>query len=163
MPYIKKENRSLYNEILENTVNEILLDKADDIILISSSFKSYVYELISTFIGRFRYYDSLITDIKKDSDLLHQVGDLNYCITYVYWKLLGDNASYGKRVLLQSKIIDMLRISVNWFDNSDEYDPGHVRLEMARSVLNDVLNETYRRKTAIYEDQKIQENGDVFE
>ena len=102
------------------------------------------------FRGKFRENDTLA--------LLSVAGHINYCFSAVCWGFLGDSKGfdsgrYGTRSMLAENLRKV----------RDGITASTARKEtMFKGVLNDVLDEMYRRKTAVYEDVKIVENGDVW-
>jgi len=97
-------------------------------------------------------------------DPMEASGELNYAISSILWAL-SDNANYGLRVFLSGTIRKVLNdlafASANTSSDPKEKVMTSRRYIIALGVLNDVLDETYRRKTAPFEDQKIDTNGDI--
>lgn len=179
MPYIKKEERDIFNPHLTEAIKLIIEEK-------SSAKKAEM-------LGWWTYYLShalISTEVstKKDPEQIKQLklhadeifklltssfsfagtipeeklfslaGNLNYCLSFVIWGVLDEypgvsSASYGFRCYTSQQIRNVTQ---------SEYLNANQRLfVMVKGVLFDVLEELYRRKTAPYEDKKIIENGDL--
>ena len=92
-----------------------------------------------------------VSKVNTQSLLLKKAGEFNYIISSVNWGIL-EGAGYGLRSFVSSLICRIFRDI-----------PDDTREEiMFSGMLDDVCAEVYRRKTAIYEDEKIAENGDIW-
>jgi len=105
----------------------------------------------------------------KAASLIATAGDLNYVISCVYWGILGDakdvdSANYEFRTHTKGcirKVIDTL--STSFREGTDKESVMIARKTLiSESVLDDVILECYRQKTADYEDLKIQENSTLW-
>ena len=103
------------------------------------------------------------------SDPISAAGDLNYSITAPYWGILGDaeevtDARYGMRAYLNGTLIKILE-SIETVNSGNQRDAtlAFRRHLIIKGVLDDVMKETYRRKTAWYEDEKKMENRDIWQ
>lgn len=113
--------------------------------------------------------DRLISQTNK-GDPIEGAGDLNYIITAVLWGICGDAkdvppARYGFRAFLKGvchQVEDQIKDSK--FTNMERRDLMLcARRYSARGVLSDVIDETYRRKTSVYENEKMKEAGDIWQ
>lgn len=112
--------------------------------------------------------DRMASYLNKN-DPIEGAGDLNYAITSVLWGVTGDvegqdTSGYGFRTYLTGMlgvIRDELKTSRFGASNANPI-LNHRRYWVCLGVLSDILDETYRRRTAPYEDIKIAENGDLW-
>lgn len=181
MPYIAKELRTVYEPsltaILEALKNEHPVVRAE---LIGSWIRRVVTRFINLSFDDTMKIDgdpntwkklvfqsdivySILSSKFRDRDnaaLLSIAGEFNYIISYLVWGVSGDypgyeQAGYGAR----SYIAQVLRYVRDGFEESMG---GFRKINMLKGVLSDVIDEVYRRKTSIYENQKIEENGDLY-
>lgn len=104
-----------------------------------------------------------IATLIGSGDPLEAAGELNYAISSVLWGL-SKNGSYGLRVFLSGSIRKVLNdLAAAGYTPAEQKEKVMTsrRYVIALGVLNDVLDETYRRKTAPFEDEKIGTNGDI--
>lgn len=175
MPYITQEARTPYRILIENTV-KIICEEKDltraelagfFVQRIVSGFLDHEFELnLKSFQDPDRLENLLklangfSEQVLKNSDLFSQAGELNYLVSTVLYGILGDSlysggpARYGFRVYLKG-ILQRI---------SDQLDKSSsLRREIiCQGVISDVVDEMYRRKTAIYENQKMRETGDLW-
>lgn len=86
-------------------------------------------------------------------------GDLNYVLTRMLWSFLDQNPGYTNHRRIYS-FLEKLKSTIDTtIPNAHGYEEIY-ELE-AIGVISNMIQETYRRKTAPYEDLKIKENGDV--
>lgn len=112
--------------------------------------------------------DSIAASLNR-SDPMSAAGDMNYSISAIYWGFLGDSdkffrANYGTRAYLNGvldKIMSQIE-TVSVSGNNKDATMAFRRQLVIRGVLDHVKHETYRRKTAIYEQEKIDENADIY-
>lgn len=171
MPYILKTDREVLNPYLNDIIKIILAEKTK--FKKAESVGYFVYYLTHSVLFGTKHNNSN-SEIEKQTDkvlnyileplanadeeqLFTLAGNLNYSISYVTWGFLGDHrdapkASYGLRCYTAQQIRNVL----DSFSTS-----GCSKTTIVKGVLNDVLDELYRRKTATYEDKKIFENGDL--
>lgn len=163
MPYIKKEDRIVFDPHLNAILTDILCEPSD---LVRAETAGYVasylaFSAIGCSDGRMPerlkpHADEMLESIRS-SDLFQLAGNINYCISYLVWGVLGDfsgfkKASYGMRCFIAQQVRSVA-----------EMVKPECRLScIVKGALYDMLDELYRRKTASYEDLKISENGDVF-
>lgn len=179
MPYIKKENRDAFKPYLLNAIKVIVeepsMAKKAEMIgwwayylshkLVSKEvstkkdpeqinhLRDCADKVFSTMTSSFSFVGAIPED-----KLFALSGDLNYCISFVTWGVLDDYpgvkpASYGFRCYTSQQIRQVI---------DSEFLKINQRLfVIVKGVLFDVLEELYRRKTAVYEDKKIIENGDL--
>lgn len=178
MPYIKQEDRNKFNEHLTEAIKSILKEPSDARKADMIGWWTYyiTHRIISTEVStkkdpeqikELRNHADLIlnkllenfnfTNIQEKS-LFALAGNLNYCISYVLWGVLGDYpeskpASYGMRAYCSQQIRQVV--------NSESLDFNQRLFVIIKAVIFDVLEEVYRRKTSVYEDKKIEENGDL--
>ena len=98
--------------------------------------------------------------VPLDADLETHCGEINYILSSVKWGLLGDVDGIREgRYCLRT----FLKGALHWV--LTDYLP-HCRdvrfYIMLQGVLTDVIDEAYRRRTAVYENRKIDENGDLW-
>lgn len=172
MPYIKQE----YRKEIAPLVKEVIALIPEDVSTTKKSnlFREYVDRLTYSpgmNIGFIKSTDSKdISDriknladrikriIVRDNDYGRQSGEYNYAIFSVCYGIMGGQephpmANYALRCMLDG-VLYKIR---NYYLRSD--DPYYL---MISGVLSGVLKEKYRRLDSVYEDQKIQENGDIF-
>ena len=179
MPYINQENRKPFQEVIEK-VTSIISQQGDQ--LRQMEFASFfAYEVVKGFMGTLvtphstfnslqfekkqKYDVSLAASeavriiTRQHTDLLTQSGEIHYVLAGVCWGALGQHeqiaeARYGQRAFLRGAMSKIC---------SELDHAGNVRQQLVlRGVMDDVVDETYRRLTAKYEDEKCQENGDVW-
>lgn len=171
MPYIEKKHRDLINPFLNEAINIIL--QQDTRLKKSEMVGFWTYYLANSSLSKkvsikakelADQADKVLNQIlepfgdnPKEDEIFSFSGNLNYSISYVAWAILGDHknaqkASYGMRCYTAQQIRSVLE-SID-----QECKPMNM---IVRGVLNDVLDELYRRKTSVYEDKKILENGDL--
>lgn len=179
MPYIKKEDREVFNPHLIEAIKIIIKEKSPAKKAEMLGWWSYYlsHALISTEVSTKKDPEQ-IKELKTHADQIFKLltssfsfvgtiseeklfslaGNLNYCLSFVIWGVLGDfsgenSASYGMRCYTSQQIRNI---------TESEYLKTNQRLfVIVKGALFDVLDELYRRKTATYEDKKIIENGDL--
>lgn len=181
MPYIKKKNRHDYLSVVEGVLGKIPL--ADPMLqaeyvgyFIAGLVRAFdapedVYSRASNPFYAFCEDEEPIAQIESEIavaiELLHskslqdRAGDLNYLISAVVWGFLGDSklfeqARYYTRAYMHG-ILLRIRDEIDNFSGT----MGRSRI-LLRGVFEDVIIETYRRKTSAYEDYKMNENGDIW-
>lgn len=188
MPYIKQEDREKYNGFIESTLG-VLNDPNDNPYLKGEFFGYFINRLVRKFLGTPDYTapafnssffneskrkalenaaDSIAASLNR-SDPMSAAGDMNYSISAIYWGFLGDSdkffrANYGTRAYLNGvldKIMSQIE-TVSVSGNNKDATMAFRRQLVIRGVLDHVKHETYRRKTAIYEQEKIDENADIY-
>lgn len=113
--------------------------------------------------------DKLASMINSD-DPLDSGGDLNYVISSIWWGILGDapevdTANYGFRAYLHGQmmqVLDNLKRSTFVQSTPAANLMASRRYTVALGVVGNVCAECYARKDRPYEDQKMQENGDIW-
>lgn len=171
MPYIQKKEREVLNPYLNEIIKIILNEntkfkKAEAIgyftrylthsVLFGTKHSNFNSEIAKQADKVLNYILEPLANADEEQ-LFTLAGNLNYSISYVAWGFLGDHrdapkSSYGLRCYTAQQIRNVLES----FSSS-----GDSKTTVIKGVLNDVLDELYRRKTAIYEDKKILENGDL--
>lgn len=164
MPYIKQSDREQLDPILSKIVDSIQTNH--DLYKQIDGFGMVISYLDVQFIfGDYSLIpvpprDEFKGHIDELRDLIKDAGQLNYCITYILWSLINDDTKYALRAYA-SGVVSMIKSSLyEEIDNVTSQDTLR-RFGLAIGVLTHVLEETYRRRTAEYEDRKIKENGDV--
>ena len=183
MPYIKPEDREKYYQI---PATVLVIANQKDLLVRAEYFGFFV----TAFIDKVTYnsthtnsaFNCLDFDrkdkqnlqtwackcadiIREMPDLMQQSGEINYLVSAIKWGVFGDapdipTARYGFRAFVKGM---MLEIIDNFTIGTSVPSPDRLRLYlMVKGVLSDIIDETYRRKTSIYEDQKIDENGDLW-
>jgi len=182
MPYIKKEDRPKF-DVLVDKLLEIIPTDADDIVICEHTGYA-ISQILGKFIGIYdivgnenmfncNYFESkrkeeiitvaecLAAEITLSRNMIQQSGELNYVFSRLTWGILGDapnrsSARYGVRVFLKGCLQEIIASLKPYYGYNRYY-------LMAKAVLTDVIDETYRRKTSVYEDEKIEQNGDVWD
>lgn len=180
MPYIKKEDRNIFEPHLVGAIEIILKEQSPAKRAEMLGWWTYYlsHTLVSTEVSTKKDPDQ-IKDLKNFADqvfksltysfsflgtisedkLFSLAGNLNYCLSYVIWGVLGDYkgsdpASYGMRCYTGQQIRNVT--------DSEHLKVNQRLFVIVKGALFDVLEELYRRKTAVYEDKKIVENGDLY-
>ena len=109
-----------------------------------------------------------VSSIVDGHDPLQSAGDLNYIISGILWGITGDaegveQASYGYRAYLRG-ILGSIHDDINpvHAQGNAETVMSVRRCRIIRGVLEDVIDEFYRRRTSEYEEKKMIENGDIW-
>lgn len=188
MPYIKQASRVKFKPVLDEII-QIIVSGPEPKYTKGEYFGYYANRLVKLFLQTIdapnqafnsanfpepkrkqinMLLDRLASYLNK-SDPIEGAGDLNYAITSVLWGITGDAegldpAGYGFRTYLTGMlevIRDDLKTSRFGASNANPI-LNFRRYWVCVGVLSDVLDETYRRRTAPYEDVKISENGDIW-
>jgi len=170
MPYIKQEDRVPFIPHLENVVRLILI--TSDLIVRGEKTAYFCYCMIKNFLGQkkdvafgsnfFSREDELTLTNEADNifkkmackSFIVQSGEINYVCSAVIWSVLGEDGKYALRAFIKGCLLNLLHHQID-FNNSRLHS-------MAKGVLADIIDETYRRRTALYEDRKMRENEDVL-
>lgn len=188
MPYIKQEDRTKFAELIDGVILTIMRNSSPDFVC-CEYFGFFVDRLTNRYIGAIDgvhpfnsmnftpatrkaiedYANKLASFLNRDTPL-KSAGELNYIISSIWWGICGDHkdcnsASYGFRCVTRGMIEKILNNldTLKFVDGSQQGMVMNSRLVItARGVLNDVISEMYRRRTAIYEESKIIENGDIW-
>jgi len=187
MPYIKQSDREKYTKQITEAVEQIILGPEPDHIK-GELFGYWANRLVKKYVQDPRAEDQTfnssgfnkdkVTKVSANADRLavligassptETAGDLNFCLSAVYWGILGDDprvkdARYGMRAYLKG-ILHKIMESVTSRSTGSQSDAAMSfrRHLVAKGVLSDVMDEAYARKTRIYEDGKIRENGDLW-
>ena len=188
MPYIKKQNRDQYRSIVEKVLQLI----PDDDQLEQAEYVGYFIVKVAQHLSPSdcQYFQNpfeiictneAIKKILSEQsqhliDLPHLPGDVNYVLSMVIWGFLGDypnfeQANYTTRSYMHGIILrieDLLNEVPRHLESASStmllsVRAAHLRsYMMLRGVIGDVKMELYRRKTSIFEDKKIVENGDIY-
>lgn len=188
MPYINKENRKPFAELIQSAILTISNNNMPPTVR-AEYFGYFVARLCEHYMNALpatnmfnsstfdKGYKKQIEDLATkfgaavgSEQPIMSVGNLNYIITSVWWGICGDHAevdlaNYGFRCFTRGVIEQFLSTlnSTRFNQSGSTGDVMNLRRAIAvRAVLNDVISECYRRKTAIYEDTKIEENGDIW-
>jgi hypothetical protein len=189
MPYLKQDDREKYHGFIESALG-VLNDPNDNPYLKGEFFGYFVNRLVRKFLGTPDYTspafnstffneskrkslenaaDSIAAALNR-TDPMSGAGEMNYAISAVYWGFLGDaagfhTAQYGIRAYMNGvldKIMSQIE-TVNVGGNNKDATMAFRRQLVIRGVLDHIKHETYNRKTSVYEQGKIDENGDVWE
>lgn len=187
MPYIKVQERAKFKPHIDQVLS-LLTTGNDSVYVKGEQFGYFVNRLVCHFLNEPQSAEQLFNpgyfaEAKKTTlrssadhigalmnrnDPLTSAGDLNYAISAVYWGFLGaaegvESANYGIRAYLSGILDTVLKaITVHTANNAKDATMAHRRLLIARGVMRHVLIEEYRRNTSLYENTKIQENGDIW-
>jgi hypothetical protein len=186
MPYILPSQRSQFKQHIQNVLS-VLKDPADNQYLKGEHFGYFVNRLVRRFMrvnpewvgfNSFFFHATkkktleasadAIGTLIGNSDPMNAVGEFNYVVSSVLWGFLGEceghvKASYGMRAYLTG-IIQKIYSNVESLNSGSQADSAMSfrRHLIIRGVLHDVLSETYRLKTSVYEDEKALENGEIW-
>lgn len=192
MPYIAQKDRPKYDPKIEETTRYLLMPETPsrDPMNVAEHFGYFVFALTKTYLranGACYLKDTsfirhsprnlavhpetqvilngiaenLVDILQTSSDVLAcQCGDMNYILSSIMWGILGDmdGAPEGRYALRC-----FLKGALHWV--LTDYIPHCIDIRyyiLLQGVLTDVIDETYRRKTAPYEDVKIEQNGDLW-
>lgn len=188
MPYIKVNERTKFKNIIDSLV-AIISDNTVNDYTKGEYFGFYVNRVARRFLNDPTYTDqsfnsnffnessrkTLVNAADKSAAMLNRTdpisaaGEFNYSITAPLWGILGEDnsvtdAQYGLRAYLTG-IILKIRDSIEAVNSGSRRDAtlSFRRHLIIKGVLDDVLSETYRRKTAFYEDEKKMENRDIWQ
>lgn len=188
MPYIKQMVRSRFRPVVEELIQHITAGSETKYIK-GEFFGYFANRLIKTFLQAidapnqsFNSYNfnpgklkslNVVTDklasYLNKSDPIESAGDLNYILSATLWGIQGDaegvsQAGYGLRTYLKGMLVQIRDDIKNCkYAKTGENPLIQIRrYTVVLGVLDDVIAETYRRRTAVYEDQKITENGDIW-
>lgn len=150
MPYIKQEDRDLIDPVINKIMKEILLYEGDTKVystygMIKNCFTKL--EVEEDFDGdefTTEFYNLFKEEYNKKD--IRVLGKLNYFVSKICWAAV-EGEGYGIRCLMSAHLHELITYFRGIF--------------FLYAVLNDVVLELYRRKTAEYEDNKIIENGDI--
>jgi hypothetical protein len=172
MPYIKPEDRQKYAEPIADVI-EVL--KSESSMSLGLHYGHFVYCLVRRAFGGGSgwmplhdspfHSDSLknIFHISKYTAVFHallptdrdqRMGELNYVLSTIAWGLT-EKANYATRSYVKGALLTVMNEITVIGDNA-------YHSTIVRGVLSDVVDEMYRRRTAIYEDGKKDENGDIL-
>lgn len=188
MPYIAPDARVKFHDLITETVN--LMVNGNEPELIKGEFFGYwVNRITKKFIGDPNYTgtsfnstffneekrkllannaDKICSHLNR-SEPLKAAGELNYAITAVLWGVCGEadiaaEAGYGFRAYMTAPILAVSEslVTAN-VGNHKDMTMSFRRWMLTKKVLWDILFETGRRPTGVYEDIKLVENGDIWE
>ncbi len=189
MPYIAYQDRGKFRNIIASVVG-MIVEGSEALYIKGEYFGYFVNRMVRKFEGTSDFAspafnssffnqsklktlancaDSASVLINK-GDPLASAGELNYVISAIYWGLLGQSglmsaspASYGLRAYLRG-ILEKIRCSLETVNTGSQRDATMAfrRHLVVRGVLDDVVDEAYRRHTALYEDEKMAQNQDIW-
>lgn len=188
MPYIVRKERNKFTNHIKEVLG-ILQDPNDNLYVKGEYFGYFVNRCTKRYLSDPEYTknafnsaffnegkkkslanaaDSIAAMINR-SDPISGAGSLTYAFCAVLWGFLGEAENfsylgYGPRTYLRG-ILGKIRGSIVPPNSGSQRDATMAfrRHLVILGVLDDVITETYRRKTSNYEDTKLQENGDVWE
>lgn len=188
MPYIAYKDRGKFRTLIASVLG-VITEGAEAIYIKGEYFGYFVNRLVRKFEGTADYTnpafnssffnqskqktlancaDSAAALINRGDPIL-AAGELNYVVSAIYWGLLGQSdlttpASYGLRAYLRG-ILEKIRTSLESVNTGSQRDATMAfrRHLVIRGVLDDVVDEAYRRHTAVYEDGKLAENQDIWQ
>lgn len=186
MPYIPQKDRLNFIMPLDRTVTMICAESDD---LVRAEYLGYFLQSFTASLLGFSFDEDyslfvLLDSDKKEiiknniktiveriynsnSDLFKQAGELNYCMSAVIWGVLGDSlhskypSRYGFRAFVKAFLWDLYH-KINSWHWSNVQTSSKRQVLLFQGVITDVIDEMYRRKTSIYEDQKVEEHGDIW-
>ena len=190
MPYIGPESRDKFKDTIVEVVS-VIAGGSESLYSKGEYFGYFASRVFKGFLSmetiHENSFNSTFFNVEKRNDLssaadkvvlmfgggdsLSIAGDLNYVITSVCWGLIGDSsvsekASYGFRTYLKGILLVTQGAIEDYVTKTDSKKNSLIwfrRKLVAVGVMSDVIEETYRRKTAVCEDEKIEINGDLWE
>lgn len=188
MPYIKLADRPKFKAVIMNTI-PVIMEGTETPYIQGEYFGYLVNRAVRRFLNTTdadqNFFNSaFFNESKKKSlmnaadkiaallnraDPINAAGELNYAISAIYWGILGDaqqipDAKYGMRTYLTgilTAIAEKLEPPAN-LGNQRDATMAFRRYLICRGVLRDIPDETYRRKTSFYEDEKKLDNRDIW-
>lgn len=176
MPYIKPASRTKFESVIKDVTN--LVTSANVPQTSKAEYFGYFVHLLSRryiqttdsgFQGVFNNYlfpdatrkqiaeiSNKIATLIGGGDPVEAAADLNYVITAIFWNLI-EGSSYGFRTYLSGSIrhsLDLLTKSALQHADQKDRVMSSRRYVVTLGVLNDVLDETYRRKTTEFEEDE---------
>jgi hypothetical protein len=137
------------------------MDGSDTNFFNSETFDTNKKLMLSTLADKLEFF------LSKE-DPLAAAGNLNYIISATYWGILGDapgveQAPYGMRAYFKG-ILEHIAGELKARKNASESFRIMCsrRYLVTRGVISNIMDEAYRRRDAVYEDGKIEENGDIW-
>ena len=170
MPYIVQKDRSQYDPIINKVLEAIhaekdALSQVDRFahfawFLFRGSADSVPFEETDEVIRRqVCDYAWAVLCILRAKELTVMAGDLNYVLSSIIWGMLGDDALFDRAKYATRAYVHGVLLTVQDLP-SKKVTRKNI---MLRGVIGDVMDELYRRRTAVYEDRKIYENGDLWD
>jgi hypothetical protein len=171
MPYIKPEDRQKYEEPIADVLNIL---KSESSVSLGLYYGHFTYCLVRRLYGGgsgwVALHDSpfnssslnashvgskyaVVFHALLPTDRDQRMGELNYILSTIAWGLT-EGANYATRSYIKGALLTVM-------DELATTGESAYTGMMVRGVLSDVVDEMYRRRTAIYENQKIIENGDI--
>lgn len=190
MPYIKQIDRPGFNPIIMEAIEVLSNEVTSD--LVKGEYLGYcLLRLSRRFINSTSFADPCFnshTFAEPTKKRLHEIadkaagrlngnnplenaGNFNYLVSAILWGIHGEKEGlpkigYSMRCYLRSIVAQVRdRLDTSKFSNIDgpkDHIMNSRKLSIAFGVLNDVVDEVYRRQDVPYEDGKITENGDVW-
>jgi hypothetical protein len=187
MSYIKLAERAKFKPHIEQVMS-VLTNTNDSLYVKGEYFGYFVNRLVSHYLnnpaaGGSCFNSNFFSEsVKKDlqssadqvgglmnrNDPLESAADMSYIISAIYWGMTGsahgvESVNYGVRAYLAG-IVEKIHDSVGSLNQGNQKDATMAfrRHLIARGVLQHILIEEFRRKTSIYENGKVQENGDIW-
>jgi hypothetical protein len=176
MPYIVQKDRAQYDPIINKVLEAIHIEK--DALSQVDRFANFAWFLFRGSADSVPFNET-DEDIRKQvcdyawavlcmlraKELTVMAGDLNYVLSSIIWGMLGDDplfdrAKYATRAYMHGVLLTLQDLPFKQDLPSKKVTRKNV---MLHGVLGDVMDELYRRRTAIYEDRKIYENGDLWD
>lgn len=145
IPYIPEKSRPQYEQCIQKVVTELQANKELEL--------EYLLEL---------------------SRLIHSVGDANYVISSIIWRLFDAKPSYTFGNGLISVVEDVKSYLANEYTRTDQAnEPFYLFLNLlcrkissnvpcVRGMLACVVLEFYRRRLAEYENLQLKKSGDIL-
>ena len=187
MPYISQNERLKFKDHIE-TIIGIIVEGAEALYIKGEYFGYFVHRFVKKFVGDPGYtgpafnstffnpskLKTLANSADSASALLNRADplsaavELNYVISTIYSGLLGEaecclGTTYGLRVYLRG-ILEKTKVSIESNNSGSQSDATMAfrRHLIVRGVLDEVIDEMYRRHTSVCQDGKLNENGDLW-
>lgn len=168
MPYIKQVNRPFYKKPILGIL-EVIPAMTDSPTLERMKtkgrwFKAFLELVLQNYTSESSEMDASLrrhTDVIRSGYIRSEhPGDLNYALSATLWGLLGDHPKHPLGdYALRTYCRGVLERTLHWFPHDrQESDFSFV----VTGVIGDVVDECYRRRTADYEDSKIEQEGDLW-
>ena len=190
MPYARIAQRSRYNPVILEVVKlimtgteakmlkgELLAFFVNRICRIfmqttdyeKQAFNSHLFPAVK--VKALRDIGSKVCSFFDKDDPLNSAEELSYVIGAITWGCLGDHpevdkADYGFRAYIKG-LFDQLKdgLANATFDTPTHKDSTIAlrRYVLVKGVVSDVMDETFRRRSAAWLNQRIKDNGDLWE
>lgn len=163
------EAKMLKGELLAFFVNRVCRIFMQTVDFDKQAFNSHLFPAVK--IKSLREISNKVCSFFDKDDPLNSAEELAYVISAITWGCLGDHptldkADYGFRVYIKG-LFEQLKdgLSQATFDTPTNKDSTIAlrRYVLVKGVVADVMDETSRRRSAAWLNQRIKDNGDLWE